>query len=123
MKALRSLLAVALVAGAATAMAHAHLQKSTPSEGSVLTSPPSSVVLSFSEAARVTAAWIQKDEEPKQKLAQLPEKPAAQVTIPVPALAAGRYTVSWRVVGDDGHVVPGQIHFTVQAGTASTSTR
>ena len=31
------------------------------------------------------------------------------------ALAAGRYTVAWRGVGDDGHVVQGNFAFTVSA--------
>lgn len=31
------------------------------------------------------------------------------------ALAAGRYTVAWRGIGDDGHVVQGNFAFTVGA--------
>ena len=30
-------------------------------------------------------------------------------------LAAGRYTVAWRGIGDDGHVVQGDFAFTVSA--------
>jgi methionine-rich copper-binding protein CopC len=100
------------------AQAHTHLQKSTPAEGSVLMSSPPDIVLKFSEAARLTAAWIQKGTEPKQKLIPLPEKAANEVTVAVPALTPGSYIVSWRAVSADGHVMPGQIHFTISGGSA-----
>ena len=119
MKTLKVLAAWVLMSATAAAYAHAHLHKSTPADGSTVTSPPSSVALSFSEAARLTAAWIQKGDEPRQKLGPLPEKSAADVSIPLPPLAPGRYTVSWRVVADDSHVMPGEIHFIVAARASS----
>jgi methionine-rich copper-binding protein CopC len=33
--------------------------------------------------------------------------------VALPRLAPGRYVLSWRVVGRDGHVVPGELHFTL----------
>jgi methionine-rich copper-binding protein CopC len=104
---------VALLMGCAVAQAHTHLQKSTPPDGSVVTKSPPTLTLQFSEAARLTAAWIQKDNEPRRKLAALPEKAATEVTVTMPTLMPGGYLVSWRAVSSDGHVVPGQIHFTV----------
>jgi copper resistance protein C len=38
--------------------------------------------------------------------------------VPLPRLAPGRYTLSWRVVGEDSHVVPGTLHFTVVESAA-----
>ena len=35
--------------------------------------------------------------------------------LPVPALASGYYTVAWRAVGADTHVVSGEINFAVGA--------
>jgi methionine-rich copper-binding protein CopC len=72
------------------------------------------VVLSFSEPARLTGLWIQKSDGPKQKIASLPSEPARQISVAMPPLTPGTYVLSWRVVGDDSHVVPGQIHFTIQ---------
>lgn len=41
---------------------------------------------------------------------------ATTVFVPVPTpLADGRYTVAWRGIGDDGHVVRGDFGFTVAA--------
>jgi methionine-rich copper-binding protein CopC len=106
-----------VVALAATvSLAHAHLQKAVPADGAVVSPAPANVVLTFSEPARLTACWIQKGNTPKQKITGLATTAAQQIAIPVPKLEAGTYVLSWRVVGDDGHVVPGQIHFTVSAG-------
>jgi len=105
----------ALFAIVAVAHAHAHLKMSTPADASVVSVSPPSIVLKFSEAARLTAAWIQKDDGPKQKLTPLPDKPAVEVSMALPALEPGVYVVSWRALSDDGHVVPGQIHFTLSA--------
>jgi methionine-rich copper-binding protein CopC len=111
--------AVALVLSLAVtvALAHAHLQKAVPANGSTVNASPTNVVLSFSEAAKLTACWIQKEGGPKQKISGLAGAPAQEVSVPVPHLDPGTYVLSWRAVGDDGHVVPGQIQFTV-AGTA-----
>jgi len=123
MKALRILSGVVLSIWMAAAYAHAHLHKSTPADGSVITVSPPNIVLSFSEAAHLTAAWIQKGGEPKQKLGPLPEKASVEVTVPMPALTPGRYVVSWRAVSDDGHVMPGEIHFTLSADKAAVTER
>ena len=105
----------ALVATAV--LAHAHLKKAVPADGAVVSTSPSSVVLNFSEPATLTACWIQKGDGPKQKVTGLATTPAPQISVPVPKLEAGTYVLSWRVVGDDGHVLPGQIHFTVSGTT------
>lgn len=104
------------VLAATAALAHAHLQKAVPADGGVVKASPSNVVLTFSEPARLTACWIQKGDGPKQKITGLATTPAQQISVPVPNLEAGSYVFSWRVVGDDGHVLPGQIHFSVASG-------
>lgn len=110
----RKILGGLLLSVAATAvLAHAHLQKAVPANGGVLSATPGTVVLTFSEPSRLTACWLQKDAGPKQKLTGLATTPAKEVSVPVPQLEAGSYVLSWRVMGDDGHVLPGEIHFTV----------
>jgi len=107
-----------LLSGVGIAQAHTHLQKYSPADGSTVAAAPTSVVLTFSEAARVTAAWIQKNDGSRTKLGPLPEKAAGQITIPLPPLTPGTYVVSWRAAGDDGHVMPGQMHFILSAADA-----
>ena len=103
---------------AAAAQAHAHLQQSTPAEGAVVAEMPAAIDLTFSESARVTAVSIQKDQEPKQTL-KAPMGAAAQhISVAVPKLAPGNYTLTWRVVSeDDGHMMSGELHFKVAAMT------
>lgn len=104
---------VALIAFAVAAGAHAHLQKASPADGSVITTSPSNLVLNFSEAARMTALSIQKGDGPKQSLKPLPTAATQQISIPLPSLTLGSYEVSWRVVSNDGHVMSGALHFTL----------
>ena len=113
MKILSLLSGVALVTFAVTAGAHAHLHKASPADGSVVTTSPSNIVLTFSEAANLTALSIQKGKEAAQKLKPLPADPAAQISVPLPQLTPGTYSVTWRVVSDDGHVMSGTLHFTL----------
>jgi methionine-rich copper-binding protein CopC len=113
MKILSLLSGLALLAFGVTANAHAHLQKSSPADNSVITTSPSNLVLNFSEAARLTALSIQKDSEPAQSLKPLPTTAAQQISVPLPQLTSGTYSVSWRVLSDDGHVMAGALHFTL----------
>ena len=95
------------------AQAHAHLKASNPQEGAVLTETPASISLTFSESARITSVSIQKNQEPKQKLVA-PTSTGEQHSVEVPKLAAGSYTLSWRVAStDDNHIMPGELHFKV----------
>lgn len=111
-----SILAIA----ATVAVAHAHLQKAVPGNGAVVNAAPTSVVLTFSEPAKLTACWLQKGDGAKQKISGLVPTAAKEISVPVPQpLQPGSYVLSWRVVGDDGHVVPGQIQFTVAGATAA----
>ena len=119
MKILSLLSGLALVAFGVTANAHAHLQKSNPADNSVITISPSNLVLNFSEAARLTVLSIQKDSEPAQNLKPLPTTAAQQISVPLPQLTPGTYSVSWRVVSEDGHVMAGALHFTLAADRAN----
>jgi methionine-rich copper-binding protein CopC len=105
--------ALLLLLSAGAALGHAHLQKAVPANGAVLNDSPSNIVLTFSEPAKLTACWLEKTGEPSIKIGGLPESPAREVSVPVPQLKPGAYVLSWRVVGDDGHVMGGQLKFSV----------
>ena len=109
----RVLAGIVLSSAVAAAYAHAHLRDSVPADGSVVSAAPRQVVLDFSEAARLTAAWIQRSGGPRKKIAGLPEQSGASIAVSLPALGPGRYELSWRALSADGHIVPGHIHFTV----------
>ena len=105
--------AVLLFAGSlATAQAHSHLRSSLPAEGSTV-NPPTQVILAFSEVSHLAALTLTRGTEPAIKVAPLPAQPAQQLTVMLPKLKAGAWTLGWRVIGDDGHVTHGTVHFTV----------
>lgn len=100
---------------ATAAQAHAHLEKSSPADGSTLTTAPAAIEMTFSEAARLTALAIQKGTEPKQPLKDLPTTVDRVQHVALPALGPGAYTLTWRALAADGHVSSGAVHFTVSA--------
>jgi methionine-rich copper-binding protein CopC len=101
-----------LMGWAACVQAHAHLEESLPADNSVTRTAPTALVLRFSEAARLTALSITQEGGARQKL-NPPQGSRAKIEVALPALAPGHYLVSWRVLGADGHVLPGQIRFTL----------
>lgn len=110
---------IVLLTVAVRADAHAHLLKSSPAENSVVAASPANLVLDFSEAAQLTALSIQKGRDPEHKLKLLPSGAAAQISVPLPPLTPGAYTLSWRVLSADGHVVSGALRFTLSADHAA----
>jgi methionine-rich copper-binding protein CopC len=119
MKILSLVSGLALATFGVTASAHAHLQRASPADGSVVTTSPSRIVLNFSAAARLTVASIQKSDEPRQNLKALPATAARQISIPLPQLTPGSYSVTWRVVSEDGHVTSGTLRFTLTPDRAA----
>lgn len=107
---------LSLLAFAGMAQAHTHLKMTVPADNAVLPASPSELMLHFSAATRLTALSIQKDGEKEAKnIAPLPKQAADVLKIPLAAVSSGKYTVNWRVVGDDNHVMSGVLHFTVNA--------
>jgi len=100
----------------AAAHAHTHLEKSIPADKAVLDKSPTEVMLHFSEPTKVTAiSWQRKGESEQHKLGNLPKDPSAHITVALETLLPGEYTLEWRALGDDNHVMKGTLHFTVSA--------
>jgi methionine-rich copper-binding protein CopC len=97
-----------------SAAAHAHLLQATPANDSVLTQPPPEFRLQLNEPARLTALSVRKDNEPAQKIGGLPTAASAQWVIPAPTLAPGSYTLSYRLLSDDGHIMSVSIRFRIR---------
>jgi copper resistance protein C len=114
----RILLTGAAIALSIVGIAHAHttLKSAVPANDSVVTQPPSEIKLNFAKAARLTALTIQKEGDKEAKNVQaLPKEAATALTVPIESLAPGKYTVNWRVMGGDNHLMSGVVRFTVSA--------
>jgi methionine-rich copper-binding protein CopC len=106
-------LALLFAGAAATAHAHSQLRSSTPAEASTI-APPSQVVLGFSEISQLTALTLMQGSAPALKIVPLPERPAQQLRVGLPKLTPGAWSLTWRVIGSDGHITHGTVHFTVK---------
>jgi copper resistance protein C len=116
MKARLRLLGLSALVLAGAVAAHTHLLRSVPADGSVASAAPAQLQLSFSEAATLTALSVQKDGASAPiALAPVSRQAAANFSIALPRLAAGRYRVNWRALSDDHHIASGSFRFTVQA--------
>lgn len=109
----RVLLPAMVLAGwAAVVFAHTRLASSVPADGAEVEAP-SELVLEFSEPVHVTAVTL-RTAAGGQALGEIPKGPAAVFVIPVlERLAPGDYSVSWRAVGADTHIVSGELGFVV----------
>lgn len=118
-----SVTAVAVIARPNTARAavlpHLKLKASFPAKDTVLTSAPDAVRLWLTEKADLPATRITVVNAAKQPLALAKPTRAAAADAPIEAKftqppAAGAYTVTWKTMSKDGHVVSGTFGFTVR---------
>ena len=116
--------AALLTAGAATATAadaafHFALSRSVPAADAAVPSP-SEVRLWFTQVAQpgsVAIRLVNPGGDAVETGEPVPNEDDGQVYhVDVTSkLPAGAYTVSWRGIGDDGHVVRGDFRFSVRA--------
>jgi methionine-rich copper-binding protein CopC len=110
------LAAVVVTALSVSVAAHFSLVKSTPAAGQALEASPTRVQLWFSEApapgvSQLKLLTADKTELPLEKTIIDKDK-SMHADVPKP-IAPGAYVLSWRAAGADGHVLSGEIKFTV----------
>ncbi len=117
-------IAVALLASTLAgpaAYAHAVLVRSSPAHRAVLTQSPERVDLWFNErlepAYSTVSVWTEAGAQADAKDAAVAPDDARRLTVSLATRAAGRYTVKYRVLSVDGHVVDSRITFTVKGQT------
>ncbi len=97
------------------ASAHSELRRSSPTNGAVLATPPSSIELAFNEKVQLTALRLYREGAAEIALPRsgaIFERDVAQRTLP--QLAPGAYTAEWRAISADGHAIGGVIRFRVE---------
>jgi copper transport protein len=104
---------------AAPAFAHSELTASMPADKASVETAPKEVMLHFSEPVRLTAVAVTKAGEKQKQLSPLPKQSQKDFSIASPGLAQGQYTVHWRAMSGDAHVMTGQFTFAVGEPIAS----
>jgi copper resistance protein C len=110
-------LVAVLAAGATLASAHAFLDHAEPRVGSTVTASPPTLTLWFTEPVEPTFSHVTVAGADAKAVATgaLEHPGPAALTVSLPALAPGTYTVTWAVVSVDTHPTDGHFSFTVRA--------
>lgn len=118
----RLLPALLLLTGVTLSAFHLRVEKTAPIEGAVLTVSPKQVRVWFSEAPTLVVSSITvmgpsgKVELGTLALGKNGETSDDSMVADVKgALSPGKYTVSWRTSGKDGHMLTGTFEFTLKS--------
>lgn len=109
-------LAIALLAAAAVVHAHTMQTGSHPADGATLETAPERVAVQFNAPVRITRLVIEDARQERVPFKGSLDREAARrhEAVPGRSLSPGRYTVSWRGMSEDGHVMSGQFRFVVR---------
>jgi len=118
-----ALVLIVAVATPMPAFAHAALVKSTPARRATVGQPPPRVELIFSERLEPAYSTVVVVDGTGRQVdlrdAALAPDDGRRLTVSLPPLPAGTYTVRFRVLSVDGHVVESDFPFTVGARDAA----
>jgi copper resistance protein C len=116
---LLALVACAALGAPAPARAHAVLVDSSPRDGAVLEAAPDEATLRFNSRIEKQLTRVGLEDAAGHALTvdrvERAGEPPDVLTVRLPALAAGSYRLTYRVLAVDGHATPGQVRFTVEA--------
>jgi methionine-rich copper-binding protein CopC len=117
-KHLLPIMAAAALMSASPVFAHAKLQSSSPAADAILSAAPQSLTLRFSENVQLAVLKLSLAGKDIPVVLDRGAAAAAQVTLALPALAAGKYQVRWSALSpDDGHVATGTFSFVIAGQT------
>jgi methionine-rich copper-binding protein CopC len=116
MKLHRLIGALAALTAPLLATAHSTATFTTPASGAVLKAAPAEFMLMFNEASKVTKLTLQKKgDAEEQKLGPLSGDATQHFSIAAPKLAPGEYTLRYRTISLDNHIMSGTVKFTISA--------
>ncbi|MDO8437223.1 MAG: copper resistance protein CopC [Nitrosomonadaceae bacterium] len=112
-------LAMALSLHATPVLAHAMLVKAEPARRAALVKAPAQVRLWFNEEVEKDYAALTVLDGDKRPMTEVTPQISAgdpkSIVLPLPELPPGKYTVKFRVLSVDGHVVDSFYDFTVKS--------
>ena len=113
-----TVMAMAMCVHTAPALAHSMLVKAEPPRRALLAKAPSQVRLWFNEEIEgdyASLVVLDAEKHPVTEInPQLAPDDRKSIVLPLPELAPGKYSVKFRVLSVDGHVVESSFDFTVK---------
>jgi hypothetical protein len=111
-------MAMAMCVHVAPALAHSMLVKAEPPRRAVLAKTPTQVRLWFNEEIEGDYASLVVLDAEKHSVTEIKPQLAPDdrksIVLPLPELTPGKYSVKFRVLSVDGHVVESSFDFTVK---------
>ncbi len=100
---------------AGAAAAHSRPETTAPADGEVVAAAPTVIAISFDKPMRVTTIELTGADGDAFALERTDEMaPVTRIEATPPPLPAGRYTVKWRGLSEDGHAMSGRFSFEVR---------
>ncbi|GKW45523.1 copper resistance protein CopC [Planococcus sp. NCCP-2050] len=96
-----------------TAMAHTTLTASNPSEGEVLSTQPEKIELEFGTVIEEGSSMTLSGPEDSIELSEITVADNIMTGEVTNELPNGQYIIDWKIIGEDGHPIEGQILFGV----------
>ncbi len=113
-----AVMTIAMCVYAAPALAHSMLVKAEPPRRAVLTKAPALVQLWFNEEIEgdyASLVVLDTEKHPVTDIKpQLAPDDRKSIVLPLPELTPGKYSVKFRVLSVDGHVVESYFDFTIK---------
>ncbi|MDB3892074.1 copper resistance protein CopC [Alphaproteobacteria bacterium] len=98
------------------AIAHSPLSSTNPVDGAVLSAAPNGISLVFAKPATVIKLSVENDAAGSDLIdlsKALDRVQGVEHSAPIPQLPAGQFTVKWRAMSGDGHLIKGDFSFVV----------
>lgn len=96
-----------------TVMAHTTLTESNPSEGEVLSTQPENIELEFGTVIEEGSSMTLSGPEASIELGEITVSDNIMTGEVTNELPNGQYIIDWKIIGEDGHPIEGQILFGV----------
>lgn len=103
-----------------SAFAHTHLSHSNPEDGAIITKDLTTVQLVFEGKLEEGSTFELKDSAGEVVAMEMTHQDATLTGTMAQPLTNGEYTAIWQIIGADGHLLDGNITFTVEQANTTT---
>lgn len=112
---MRKILFAAMISCLASgAIAHSKLSSSMPADGAIIAALPATLQLQFHKGIRLTKVTLMSSNSDTVLDLSGYKNFATEFTLAMPTKQTGHYSVEWRGLGEDGHVLKGTVSFQVK---------